>query len=163
MPIILSTMVEVCVFRFSADHPEYLLLKRAPGELLYPNIWQMVTGSIEVGETAVVAALREVQEETSLTPQRFWVVPWANTFHDRRRDAIQITPMFAVQVPPEADAVLSREHNQSAWLRYPTAERRLVWPGQRRGLEIVHRYIVAGEEAARLGEVPAEEWMRRFP
>ena len=64
MPIVLSTMVEVCVFRFSADHPEYLLLKRAPEEPLYPNIWQMVTGSVEAGETAVVAALRELEEET---------------------------------------------------------------------------------------------------
>jgi dATP pyrophosphohydrolase len=151
-------MVEVCVFRFRSDNPEYLLLRRAPDEPVYPDIWQMVTGSLEAGETALAGGLRELREETGAVPERLWVVPWANTFFDRRRDALQITPMFAVQVGAQTEPVLSSEHSTFAWLRFPAAVQRLVWPGQRRGLEIVHQYIVSGERAADLGVVPREEW-----
>ena len=58
MAIIVCRIVEVCVFRFVNDRPQFLMLKRSPGEQLYPNIWQFVTGSIVDGEKAYDAALR---------------------------------------------------------------------------------------------------------
>ncbi len=154
MPSIVSTIVEIVVLRFRGDRPEYLLLRRSPTDELYPGIWQIVTGTVTAGERATDAALREVDEETGLSPLRFWVVPRANVFYDRSADAMQLTPMFAMQVGAEDEPRLSGEHVESAWLTAGDAGRRLVWPGQRAGVRIVEECIAGGEEAMRLGEIP---------
>jgi dATP pyrophosphohydrolase len=147
-------IVEVCVFRFRDSQPEVLLLRRAAGEALYPGVWQNVTGSVHRGENSLTAARRELAEETGLTPLRFWIVPHISTFYDRARDAVISIPYFAAQVGSEERPVLSDEHDAFDWLSFSDAWERLVWPGQREGLKIVHEYIVGGEEASRLSEVP---------
>ncbi len=150
MAIIVCRIVELCVFRFENDRPRYLMLKRSPGEVLYPNLWQLVTGSIVEGEKASDAALRELREETGLTPVRFWVVPHTTTFYDPGHDAMNICPMFAAQVSKESTPKLSAEHCAHEWLSFERARQRLVWPGQRSGLEVVEKYILGGEEAGTL-------------
>jgi dATP pyrophosphohydrolase len=150
MTDVVCRIAEVCVFRFIADHPEYLLLKRSPDDDLYPGVWQMVTGTIDPAESAKSAALRELREETGLTPELFWVAPYVGSFYDHVHDVVQMTVFFAAQVGAESRPVLSREHVESEWLDLPGAMRRLVWPGQRQGLEIVHNFIVRGEEAGGL-------------
>lgn len=82
MATIVCRIIEVCVFRFINDRAEYLVLKRSPTEKMYPGLWQFVSGSIEDREKAVDAALRELKEETGMSPKRFWVVPHTNTFYD---------------------------------------------------------------------------------
>ncbi|HUI64852.1 MAG TPA: NUDIX pyrophosphatase [Bacteroidota bacterium] len=147
-------VIEVCVFRFTRDRPEYLLLRRSPDENLYPGMWQIVTGTTEENEKAYEAALREVREETALRPERFWIVPYTNAFYDRHSDAVILIPFFAAQVRSSDDPVLSAEHSAGEWLPYDQALKRLVWPGQRRGVEIVHQYILGGQEAASLIALP---------
>lgn len=154
MAIIVCRIVEVCVFRFVRDRPEYLMLKRSPDEKIYPDLWQFVSGSLDEGEKAFDAALRELKEETGLIPQRFWVVPHANMFYDPAYDAVNVSPLFAAQVDPEARPTLSSEHGVFEWLPFVEARRRLVWPGQRLGLEIIDEYILGGEEAGILTIIP---------
>ncbi|HXX64523.1 MAG TPA: NUDIX pyrophosphatase [Bacteroidota bacterium] len=149
-----ARVIEVCVFRFAHDRPEYLLLRRSTSESLYPGMWQIVTGTLEENEKAYEAALREVQEETGLRPEHFWIVPYTNSFYDRHSDAVILIPFFAAQVPPADDPVLSAEHSAWQWLPYDQALKHLVWPGQRRGVEIVHQYILGGQEAASLIAIP---------
>jgi dATP pyrophosphohydrolase len=154
MTIIVCRIVEVSVFRFINDRPEYLMLKRSPDEKLYPDLWQLVSGSLNDGEKAFDAALRELQEETGLKPKRFWVVPHANMFYDPAYDAVNVSPLFAAQVDVEEEPTLSSEHCLYEWLPYVEARRRLVWPGQRAGLEVVDKYILGGEEAGVLTLIP---------
>jgi dATP pyrophosphohydrolase len=154
MPSIVSRIVEVYVFRFRDSRPEYLVLKRSSDDTLYPGIWQIVTGSIHDGESAVDAALRELAEETGILPKRFWTVPHANVFYDRSTDAMNLSPMFAAQAEPAEEPRLSSEHSTFSWLPSGEARRCLVWPGQRRGIEIVEQYIAGGEEAMLLGLIP---------
>jgi dATP pyrophosphohydrolase len=151
---VLSSIVEVCVFRMEGDRPAYLLLRRSAEESVYPGLWQIVTGTIEPGEKGLDAAQREVREETGASPERFWVVPYTHAFFDHRRDAVHIVPFFAAQFSPETRITLSAEHSLHEWLPFDAARARLVWPGQRGGLEVVEQYIVGGEEAARLIAVP---------
>ncbi len=150
MPALVSKIVEVYPFRFSRDRVEHLLLRRASGDLLYPGIWQIVTGSIEKGETALAAAQREFREETGLDPLRFWTVPLVGTFYDHHSDEINLCALFACQVSDAVLPVLSAEHDRFCWAPFHEAESRLVWPGQREGLKIVEGFIAGGEETGRL-------------
>jgi dATP pyrophosphohydrolase len=147
MAEIVCRVIEAAVFRFSGREPEYLLLQRAFTESRQPGLWQVVTGGIHEGERAANAARREFNEEVGLSALRWWTVPYVDSFFDPERDEMNLIPWFAVQV--NGDPVLSGEHSSFAWLTFPEAVRRLVWPGQRQGLEVVRGVIVTGEEAAR--------------
>ncbi len=143
-----SRIIEVCVFRFRADHIEYLVLRRAPQEQVHPGMWQIVTGRVEEGEKALNTALRELQEETGLVPEHCWSLPMLTFFFDVRSNAINMCPVFAVQVKDGTNPVLSGEHITYAWLPHESARTRLVWPSHRKAVDLVDRYIVKGEEAA---------------
>jgi dATP pyrophosphohydrolase len=154
MAEVTSRIIEVCPFRIRADTGEYLLIRRAPDDPLYPGAWQFVSGRVEEGEKAHEAALRELQEEASAVPVRFWVVPSVNSFYDPHRDLINLVVLFAAQLESRFEVRLSPEHSIFEWLPYTEARRRLVWPGQRNCLDIVHQYILGGEEAGTLLELP---------
>jgi 8-oxo-dGTP pyrophosphatase MutT (NUDIX family) len=154
MASVTSNLIEVCAFRFRANRPEVLLLRRAKNEALYPGLWQMVTGSVRDGETSVQAAQRELREETQLEPSRFWIVPFTSSFYDAVLDTVSIMPVFAAQVAEDALPVLSHEHDLYVWRDFKEAEARLVWPGQRKALRMVRLAIVKGTEAGLLLEVP---------
>jgi dATP pyrophosphohydrolase len=147
---VVSRTVEVCVFRRGREGPQYLILRRSETESLYPGMWQLVTGSMHDEEHAVKAAQRELREETGLTPLRFWVIPFVNSFYVASNDTVHISPFFAVEVDSQDQPRLSHEHQDYAWCALEDACRKLVWPGQRQGLQIVHDYIVGGQEASRL-------------
>ncbi len=156
MSHIVCRIIEICVFRFVDDRPEYLLLHRAKDEKVYPGIWQLVSGTIEGNEGGVEAALREFKEETGLKVNRFWVVPYVNSFFDPDHDAVNLSPLFAAQVEAGIEPRLSAEHSEHRWLSYEEALKKLVWPGQRAGLKVTHDYIASGEEAARLLEMKSK-------
>ncbi len=129
------------------------MLRRSKSERLYPDAWQIVTGSIEMGETALQGALRELKEETGYTPQKFWIVPHVNTFFSVKYDTLNHTVVFAAQVPAKTDPLLSHEHYQFQWCTIDKAKQLCVWPGQIQALEVVHNFIVRGSTAADFSEI----------
>ncbi|MGH2567487.1 MAG: NUDIX hydrolase [Bacteroidota bacterium] len=148
-----SKVIEVCVWKMFHNEARYLLLKRSERETLYPGIWQIVTGTVEGEEHAVRAALRELREETGLRPQHLWVVPHIGFSYSPISDTVILGPFFAAQVGDSDDPELSPEHQEYGWYEYERAKSMLVWPGQKKGLKIVHRYIVGGLETGKLTEV----------
>ena len=153
MPTIECTIVEVVVFKKSKGAPLYLMLRRSSTEKLYPDTWQIVTGTIETGESALTAALREVDEETSLQIRKFWSVPALDLFFDVKSDSVQLCPLFAGEVDGDAVPTLSEEHQHFRWVGIEEAFKSLVWPGHHKAIETVHQFIVAEREAARLTEI----------
>ena len=153
MATILSQIVEVCIFRWIADKPQYLLLQRADDDELYPGIWQVVTGTMKKNESADKAALRELDEETGLRVKRFWTVPFVDSYFDLQNVAVQMVPVFAAEVDAALNVRLSCEHRRYEWLEYTAARERTIWPGQRQAIEIVHEFIAGGKEAARFLEI----------
>jgi len=153
MPHIVCNITEVCVFSFENKEPLYLMLRRSKSENLYPDAWQIVTGSIEAGETALQASLRELKEETGYTPTKYWIVPHVNTFFSVKHDVLHHTVIFAAQVPPKTNPALSDEHSRFGWYPFEKAKEMLVWPGQIRAVEIVNEFIVGGKKAAEFSEI----------
>ena len=153
MPNVLSVIIEMVVFKIEKDKPMYLLLHRQKNEKLYPSIWQILSGSIEKGERAIDAALRELGEETQLKPIAFWIAPYVTQFYDANYDAVNLCPVFAAQVAPGSTPKLSDEHDDYRWLPYDEAIKLPVWHGQKEAVRIVHEDIVGGKEAERLNRI----------
>ena len=116
--------VAVWVVRESAGEHEALLLCRAVEPFF--GLWFAVEGKLDPGEDPVAAALRELREETSLTPARLyhqrrepWLVPSAG--YEAR---ISVFVAFVSGATP----VLNAEHSAYRWCR-PSEARRLLPDG----------------------------------
>jgi dihydroneopterin triphosphate diphosphatase len=151
---IVSRIVEICVFRMIRNKPQFLILQRSSDEVLYPDLWQIVTGTVDKNESAFHAALRELKEETGLKIKRCWTVPFVDSYFDTAADTVQLAPVFAVEVEGTDDVKLSLEHQAFHWVSLKDAQKKLVWPGQCKALEMVREFIVGGKEAGGLSEIP---------
>ena len=109
-------------------------------------------GTIESGETPVQASLRELHEETGLTPQKLYNLSRTEAFYQHRTDELALIPVFVAFVAPDAPVRLSDEHDRSEWLRLPDAARRFAWPRERRALDDILS-IVGGGDAGLLEDV----------
>jgi dihydroneopterin triphosphate diphosphatase len=137
---IISNMIEAHIFRETGEQIEFLLLKRSPLQY-YPNLWQMVSGKIKPGEKAFEAALREIKEETGLTPVNLWVVPNVNSFYTAEKDTITLIPVFAAKINSVNKVTVSSEHIEYKWLLHEEARQLLAWEGQRKSLDIILDYF----------------------
>lgn len=138
---IISKMVEIHIFREKGYQLQFLLLKRAAKEI-YPGLWQMVSGKIRKKEKAYLAAIREMKEETSLTPVKLWIAPNVNSFYDSLNDTVTIIPVFAALVASKVDVKISHEHNEFRWFLLSEAKKRLAWEGQRKSVDIISQYYL---------------------
>lgn len=138
---LITYLIEAHIFRIVANHLEFLLLKRADKEI-YPGLWQMVTGTIDGEERAYQTAIREIKEETGLTPQKFWVVPNVNSFYSEKLDQICMIPVFAALVAKTNEVTISEEHSEFRWVNKDEAISMLAWPGQRTSVEIINDYFM---------------------
>lgn len=139
--VIISNLIEAHIFREQNGLLEFLLLKRSPDQY-YPNIWQMVTGKIKENETAYNTALREIKEETSLVPEKFWVAPNVNSFYSSDKDYICLLPVFAAKVKFDSKVIISKEHSEYEWLSPEEAKKLLAWDGQRKSVDVIVDYFL---------------------
>jgi dATP pyrophosphohydrolase len=140
--------LNVLIFPFrgtQAEGFEYAIFQRADGE---GGSWQAVAGGAELGETPLVAAKRELEEETGLQPKRRWVrldahatVP-ARIFKDWPSWGPKVYVVrelaFGAQVADGEIVRLSREHSAFEWLTYDEARERLQWDSNRTALWELH-------------------------
>ena len=143
MSVLAVRFVQVHLYRRpTVSTVEFLVLRRAADEPLFPGLWQMVTGTMEEGETAMEAARRELREETGIISDALEVVPYVASFYLAADDSIHHVPVFATEVFSDTEVRLSPEHDSLAWLPYEDAWRRLVFPGHREGLRILNEYVL---------------------
>jgi dihydroneopterin triphosphate diphosphatase len=135
------------VRRTPRDTWEHLLMRRAPTERIFPDMWQVITGSIEEGEMPIQTAFREISEETGITVEMLWVIPHVGMFYDVPRNEMNLVPCFAA-ILNNADTYaqvivnLSDEHTDYEWLECNAALQRLVIPSHIQGVETLERHIL---------------------
>ena len=134
------TMVSVVVLRGTAAAARVLLLQRAGPYLA--GAWSYVAGHLEPGETGWQCALRELAEETGLTPLALYSADRCEQFYDAAEDCIQLVPSFVATVAHDAAVRMNQEHRQFAWLEFDAAIDRLPFGGQRELFAAVRRELV---------------------
>lgn len=144
-------IVDAYVYRRDGDELRFLLLKRSPDKM-YAGIWQGVAGKIQSGEAAWEAAIRELREETGLTPSFMFIADHVSMFYETHGDRINLVPVFGIEVS-STDVILSEEHCDYRWATFPQAIDTLVWSGQKTGLESVYNMISANDDRLRWSEI----------
>jgi len=143
---IVSHFVETYVFRRRGRRVQILCLRRAPGIPL-PGVWQPVTGKRRRGERALLAAAREVREETGIEPVRWWGLETLSIWFESANERFVALPLYAAEADARAEVRLSREHDDFAWLAPRAAGARFAWQTQRRALEALDREVLRGKSA----------------
>jgi dihydroneopterin triphosphate diphosphatase len=156
MTEVVALYVEICVYKFENGSPRYLVLRRSKQEKVYPGIYQMITGTIETGETAIQTALREIQEEIQIPPKNFWSVPFINSYYVHMRDIVNHSPVFLAEVQSDKLPVLSEEHQSYTWHDYESAVRVLTWDSQRRALKIIHDFLTGKDDWGKQTKIKLE-------
>lgn len=120
--------VSILVVIYAQDTKRVLMLQRRDD----PEFWQSVTGSVEEGETASEAALREVKEEVAIdvATEQLALIDCQRTVdfeifsHLRHRYAPGVVrnteSWFCLALPHERQIVFS-EHLSYQWLDAPAA------------------------------------------
>ncbi len=131
-------------------------MRRAASEKLFPNMWQVVTGSIESGEMPLQTAFREISEETGISADALWVLPHVGIFYDALRNTMNLVPCFAAILDESCAAAqvsvrLSEEHTEYEWCEHAHALQRLVIPSHKQGVEVLEHHILP---LLARGEVP---------
>ena len=142
--------VQVVVFAERAGRRLYLLLRRIPS---HGAFWQSVTGSLEEGETHLLAAVREVREETGFSVREDELIDLGvtNVFEIAEQWRPKYAPgvtsneevCFALHVEYGRVEIDGLEHDEYVWVDYDTAVRMLYWENNRRTLEAVDRLMSA--------------------
>jgi 8-oxo-dGTP pyrophosphatase MutT (NUDIX family) len=99
-------------------------------------MWQVLTGTIEHGETAVHTVHRELEEELGIVALKMWVLPFIASFYSASSDSMISVPVFGCTIPGEVEILLSAEHCQFGWHDAASANDALVIPAQKQGVEL---------------------------
>jgi dihydroneopterin triphosphate diphosphatase len=146
-----TSLVDVYVLRFTGNQLECLTLRRGPGGRC-PGSWESVHGHIESAEPPAAAAVRELKEETGLTPVRIYNLSRVELFYQHRSDEIALVPVFAAVVASDAPVLIGSEHDRFEWLSLGAARLRLAWPRERRALDDIE-VLLAGGDAGPVDDV----------
>ncbi len=112
----------------SSEKHELLQLRRNASDYM-GGTWQPISGTIETGETASQAALRELAEESGLTPIEFFYFG-VGAFYIVGIDTLYHRTAFAAIVGRDATVRLNDEHDAWRWVGFSTARQTFMWPDE---------------------------------
>jgi len=134
-------MISVYVIRPAATSHEILQLRRAQNDYM-GGTWQTVRGTMEANETAWQAALRELKEETGLTPTEFYKLSLLEIFYLTHDETIWHCPAFCALVAADANVILNEEHDAARWLPIESAAKDFMWPAEPQAIAELTREII---------------------
>jgi dihydroneopterin triphosphate diphosphatase len=137
-------VIDVYPYKLVRTRIKFLLCLRNTSKV-YGGQWRMIGGKIKENETAKDAALRELKEETQLTPKLFWSVPTLNQYFDFKRNVLMHIPVFAAQINEFDKPVLNEEHTEFKWVELDDIEQFNLWPEQLRIIHLIHNQVKKGQ------------------
>ena len=139
-----SIQMHIAAFDNSENEYKYLIIQRAETKFPYPNVWQVITGTIEENEKAIDTAIRETNEEIGiqLDKNQIWTLPFVAEFFDPYKDIVQFSPAFAAIIDLNEVIKLSDEHQDYKWVDYYELLNQLIIPSHCQGTEIFKKYII---------------------
>jgi dATP pyrophosphohydrolase len=126
---VLCSAVLAFLLKQGKTEVKLLLMRRAT---TMNGKWCQVAGSIEAGETAWQAAIREVKEETGISRTDLWSADICEQFYGSHNERIMMLPVFVSYVNSSVKVQLNREHDAYEWLGFNAARARASFPGQRK-------------------------------
>ncbi len=133
---------------------EFLQLRRRADDFM-GGTWQTVYGESVEGETAVVAALRELKEEAGLEPREFYRLEKLNVFYIVPQNTIWHCVQFCAIVGSEDQVTLNEEHDAFRWIGAEHAKKEFMWQSDRNAVEEILNEI--------LNNGPAKPHVRILP
>jgi len=136
--------VVVYILRRSEDGRDWEILQMLRRQDVYlGGTWQFCSGGIEPGETAAQAAVRELREETGLSPRQLTFLSHVESFPVPQDTVWHRTGFCAVV--DRGDAVqLNEEHTAFRWIRRRDISACVMWPGEKAALaEICREHLGA--------------------
>lgn len=100
--------------------------------------------------------MRELSEETGLTPERLYNV-MVQPFYLHGPHVVQLAVVFAAFVKEPLPPVLGSEHQAAEWLSPDLALERMVWPRERSALREIVALLGCGD-AGNLEDVMRVYW-----
>lgn len=137
---IIADYIELHVASKFTDGYKYLILKRSENNIVYPGIWQPITGEIEKNEVVKHSVVRELKEETNLSAEKIFLLEKINTFVIPQQDTIVLSPVF-LAVVKKADVILSDEHSEYRWVTFEEATNLIHWNNQIESLTLIEQYL----------------------
>lgn len=136
------------------DGADQLLMGRRADNKYMGGTWQLISGGLESNETAWQGALREMREETGLTPVEFYRLSTLTNFYRPDNDSLNTAPMFCAVVHRDATVTINPEHSEFEWINVSEADSRLMWPSDREGLAEVRSVILGDGQAKQYMRIP---------
>lgn len=112
------SQINCIVFKPEGDSYKFLVLRRAEGG---GGFWQSVTGGVKEGENEISALKRELKEETGISEYRK-IINLKYSFSFYLPHLGELTEnVYAVEVDPHTEIVLSAEHTEYRWVTFEEA------------------------------------------
>ncbi|MCO5224480.1 MAG: NUDIX domain-containing protein [Thermomicrobiales bacterium] len=157
MPRIVSDIVDVYVFRRLNARVQFLLLQRQTGTSM-GGTWQAFHSQIRMGDTTLQTVKRVVQEAIELELDDIYSADYINQFYDEGRDAMVLSPVFAVTLKQQSPVRLAPEFHDAAWFDRQDATIRLPFSGQRWAIRHIDEIMGTSEEQRAIYKLDADIW-----
>src|SRR5450432_1930322 len=135
--------VTVFVARPTEDNRshEFLQLRRAAGDYM-GGTWQIIRGGVDPHETWLAAGLRELREESGLTPDGLYRLGLIESFYIAVDDTLWHSVPFCAIVSRAQEVRLNEEHDAYRWIPRDAIIAHTMWASERQVLEEVCREIL---------------------
>ncbi len=148
-----SPGINVAIIKKDSDGWKFLMLRRADKET-YPGFWGFLTGGREGDETVPQLAVREMAEETGLTPEKLWATEYVLQFYEPTVDKIWLLPVVVAMVASGSRVRLSPENSDFRWLDGSAAIELVIWQNLKEVLGNIDRELAG---------YPAGNWVEITP
>lgn len=136
----MKKLIDLYPYKIVKGKVQFLVLKRSTKKI-YAGQWRMIGGKVQQKETYWEAGLRELKEESGLTPSKLWTIPSINQFYEHKTDLIHSIPAFAAEIPEKTDITLDDEHTDFKWISARNVAEYLKWPEQQRLMKLVDEIL----------------------